>query len=239
MKKKVLVKPATLSKAKKAKTKKELKLDGGIGPIETQLIRQAMRLVWQRASKARAIVKERCLVDKECSKCEECGEVVGKIYVDHIVAVGDLDEGYLKRLWCSSKEMQGICKKCHDEKTKEERKISRLKAKEKNETESSGRSRVSSEDSSFGVEPKSTRKRLSRSKKFSSATGKEGKGESIKDESDGKRSNSMVKLTLLETAEAMEKDKLPKIIEQRSSFNELLSEIPFKEVETLSVHDFI
>ncbi len=212
LKKKVLVKPATLSKAKKAKTKKELKLDGGIGPIETQLIRQAMRLVWQRASKARAIVKERCLVDKECSKCEECGEVVGKIYVDHIVAVGDLDEGYLKRLWCSSKEMQGICKKCHDEKTKEERKISRLKAKEKNETESSGRSSVSSEDSSFGV---------------------------TKCESDGKRSNSMVKLTLLETAEAMEKDKLPKIIEQRSSFNELLSEIPFKEVETLSVHDFI
>lgn len=116
-----------LSKAAKKKTKEEQKLDGGIGPIEKAEIRKVMRQLWMRLSKARKIVVKRCLTDKGFSKCELCGETVPKIHVDHIKVVGELDEGYLERLWCSSKEMQGICDQCHNGKTKEERK----EAKEK------------------------------------------------------------------------------------------------------------
>lgn len=119
-----------LSKAAKKRTKEDQKLDGGLGPIEIAEIRKAMRQVWMRISKARKTVVKRCLVQKGFSKCELCGDIVAKIHVDHIKVVGDLDAGYLDRLWCSSNEMQGICDSCHSEKTKQERKEAKAKKKE-------------------------------------------------------------------------------------------------------------
>jgi len=50
--------------------------------------------------------------------------MVPKIYVDHIQAVGDVDEGFLKRMFVPSTELQGLCKQCHDKKTKAERQSS-------------------------------------------------------------------------------------------------------------------
>lgn len=116
-----------ISKAQKARTKQEQKLDGGIGKIEKASIRIAMRQLWQRTSKARAICKKRAFIEKGMYKCEVCGDIVGDIKVDHNVEVGDLDGGYLERLWCSSSELTAMCAKCHNEKTKEERKRAKLK----------------------------------------------------------------------------------------------------------------
>lgn len=116
------------SKAQKARTKQEQKLDGGIGKIETAFIRNSMRQLWQRVSKARAIAKKRCFVEKGMYKCEICEDIVGDIKIDHQIAVGDLDSGYLERLWCSSDKLTAMCPRCHNEKTKQERKEAKEKA---------------------------------------------------------------------------------------------------------------
>lgn len=97
-------------------------IDGGLGPAEIAKIRQANRQLWQRSSLARKLVVKRCLLPDGFSKCEQCSEVCAKIAVDHTNKVGAVDGGYLERLWVSSNEMTGLCKKCHDEKTAEERK---------------------------------------------------------------------------------------------------------------------
>jgi len=96
-------------------------IDGGLGPAEIAKIRQANRQLWQRSSLARKIVVKRCLQPDGFSKCEQCSEICAKIAVDHTNKVGAVDGGYLDRLWVSSNEMTGLCKKCHDAKTKEER----------------------------------------------------------------------------------------------------------------------
>lgn len=116
-----------LSKAQRAKIKREQRVDGGIGSIEKAAIRSAIRLVWQRTSKAREICKKRAFIEKGMYRCEICSDVVGDIKIDHNVEVGDLDSGYLERLWCPSSELTAMCAKCHNEKTKEERKRAKLK----------------------------------------------------------------------------------------------------------------
>ncbi len=107
--------------SKKPKKQKQEKIDG-LGPDEIKKIRTAIRRVWAW-SYARRLVVKRCLdpKDKEYSRCEKCKKRCPKIYVDHIVACGDVDEGYLTRTFVPSKLLQGMCKKCHDAKTKWER----------------------------------------------------------------------------------------------------------------------
>ncbi len=112
--------------------KKHPKTDG-LGPREVEQIRKAIRLVWQRCSLARAMVVKRCLLPNGFSKCEnpKCeNPVVAKIKVDHINPVGAVDEGFIKRLFCSSKDLQGWCDKCHNKKTAQERKEAKQLAKQ-------------------------------------------------------------------------------------------------------------
>lgn len=106
--------------------KKHPKTDG-LGPREIAQIRSAVRLVWQRCH-ARALVVKRCLLPNGFSKCESCAGVVAKIKVDHIDKVGDVDEGFIARMFVSSKKLQGWCDKCHNEKTKQERKAAKLES---------------------------------------------------------------------------------------------------------------
>ena len=101
--------------------KNKIKKTDGLGQYEIGKIRSAMRIVWHR-SRARQLVVKRCLAAGGFSVCERCFDTVPKIYVDHINAVGDVDAGFIRRLFCPSSELQGICKKCHDEKTQAERK---------------------------------------------------------------------------------------------------------------------
>lgn len=104
--------------AKKKKASIE-KIDGlSAGDIEK--IRRAIRQVWSWSHPRRLVVK-RCLVEDGFSKCEQCKNVVPKIYVDHTKQVGDVDGGFISRLFVPSKLLQGLCKKCHDAKTKQER----------------------------------------------------------------------------------------------------------------------
>lgn len=55
-------------------------------------------------------------------RCEYCHKVVDKIDVDHIVEIGPFSgdwNSYIDRLFCSLDNLQGLCKPCHKDKTKQ------------------------------------------------------------------------------------------------------------------------
>lgn len=100
--------------------KNDEKVDG-LGPKDIARIRTALRQVWSWSYPRRLVVK-RCLISDGFSKCEKCKQTCPKIYVDHIQNVGEVDAGYIERMWVPSTKLQGLCKRCHDAKTKWERK---------------------------------------------------------------------------------------------------------------------
>ena len=93
----------------------------------------AIRVVHQRwdlpRKEVRNRTKERCIVLKKdgtpsrkytvAYRCEGCGELVEKVEIHHIEAVGSLPKtpaelmAWLKRLFCESDGLQGLCHKCH------------------------------------------------------------------------------------------------------------------------------
>lgn len=121
-----------MKKKKKAAKKKKNKIQktDGLGPYEIKRIRAAIRIVWHRCH-ARQLCVKRCVGDDGFSYCEICHKMSPKVLIDHIIPVGDVDGGFIERLFCTSKGLQGMCKECHDKKTKRERKL--LKAKETTE----------------------------------------------------------------------------------------------------------
>src|SRR4051812_25529194 len=104
-----------------AKRKKIEKTDG-LGPHEKKKIRSAVRQVWHR-SHARKLVVLRCTKKDGYNYCEVCKKRCPKLKIDHIKKVGDVDEGFIIRMFVPSKFLQGLCDKCHNLKTKEERRI--------------------------------------------------------------------------------------------------------------------
>jgi len=100
--------------------KKKLQPTDGLGPKEIEQIRKAVRQVWHW-SYAKKLVIKRCTGADGFPFCENCFERVPKTYVDHIVKVGGVDEGFLKRMFTPSKNLQGLCKRCHNLKTNKER----------------------------------------------------------------------------------------------------------------------
>lgn len=101
----------------------------GLGPKDKKKLRAAIRMVWswnhaRKLCIARATDKEgfgRC----ENPKCPQKGKRVPKIYADHIARVGSFDSGFIDRMFRPSKELQALCKRCHDKKTREEQKLER------------------------------------------------------------------------------------------------------------------
>jgi hypothetical protein len=101
--------------------KKKYENVDGLGPRDIKNLRSAIRLVWQR-SYVRKLVVKRCTGEDGFEYCEKCLKRTPKLKIDHINKVGDLlDPGYIARMWTPSKNLQGLCKECHDEKTKLER----------------------------------------------------------------------------------------------------------------------
>lgn len=107
-------------KTAKKLVKKKVQITDGLGPHEIKRIRAAIRQVWHR-SFARALVVKRCLGRGGFSYCEQCKKRAPKIFIDHIQTVGEVDSGFIERLFCPSGALQGLCKTCHDHKTKMER----------------------------------------------------------------------------------------------------------------------
>ncbi len=107
----------------KRKQKKQ-RTDGGLDADTIKKLRAAIRQVWSW-SHARKICIARATDKNGFGHCEnlKCKKKVAKLFADHIRVMGDLlAPGYIERMWCSSKHLQALCKKCHDAKTASERK---------------------------------------------------------------------------------------------------------------------
>lgn len=108
--------------------KKAEKIDG-LSSDDLKRIHKAVRQVWSwsypwRLAKKRATGEDgfpRC----ENKKCPQRGKPVSKVFVDHILPVGEVGgPGYIQKMFLPSNALQCLCKKCHDAKTREERKES-------------------------------------------------------------------------------------------------------------------
>lgn len=111
-----------MKKVKPIKKKKiKLTATDGLGPYEIKKIRNALRQVWHR-SKARRLCVERCIGADKFFYCEhkDCKKKTPQIKIDHIKKVGEVDGGFIERLFVPSNKLQGLCKPCHDAKTKKE-----------------------------------------------------------------------------------------------------------------------
>lgn len=102
----------------------------GLSRHDIAKIRSAIRQVWHR-SHVRKLVVNRCIGRGGFSYCELCKTRSPKIFIDHLLEVGDVDGGFIDRLFTPSKNLQGLCKKCHDAKTKKERAAKRPPKKER------------------------------------------------------------------------------------------------------------
>lgn len=113
----------------KPKPSKPKPIDG-LGPKNIKAIRNAVRLIWHR-SHAKRLVVQRCTDKDGFPFCEKCKKRVPKIAVDHIKNVGDVDGGFIERMFVPSKYLQGLCKACHNPKTKIEHAVARSRRKAK------------------------------------------------------------------------------------------------------------
>lgn len=90
----------------------------GFGPKERQMVHKAVRQVWSW-SRAWRLTKARALGEDGFARCELCKKKVPKVFIDHKVAVGEVGgPGYIELMFCPSSQLQAICKKCHDKKTR-------------------------------------------------------------------------------------------------------------------------
>ncbi len=103
-----------------AKRKAKIKIDGGLDADTIKKLRGAIRQVWSWSHSRKVCIAR--ATDKEgFGRCEKCKKKVAKLFADHIEVMGDIrGEKYLDRMWCASTELQALCKKCHDAKTKDE-----------------------------------------------------------------------------------------------------------------------
>jgi hypothetical protein len=111
-------------KTKRRKKPKSVKIDG-LGPEDIRRLRNAIRQVW-RYSEAWKRVKKRSIGKDGFPFCEKCKAKVPKTYVDHVINCGDVDDGYIRRMFVPSSGLQALCKRCHDKKTAAEKRAMRV-----------------------------------------------------------------------------------------------------------------
>jgi hypothetical protein len=102
------------------KKKEKPKPIDGLSPKDIAKIRTAIRKVWHW-SVPRKLCMKRATRPDGFSQCEKCKKKVPKVFIDHKIAVGLVDGGFIDRLFCPSKGLQALCKTCHGAKTRDER----------------------------------------------------------------------------------------------------------------------
>lgn len=107
--------------------RKPARRDGGLSAKQRQQLSSAIRQVWSW-SYARRVCIARATDKNGFGKCELCKRRVPKLFADHIEPCGDvLSDGFIARMFRASKFLQALCKRCHDRKTREERKEQAIK----------------------------------------------------------------------------------------------------------------
>lgn len=102
----------------KKKLKKSARKFDGFSPHLKLKYRNALRMVWRNASEARKICLKRANIGGGYSRCEKCKTKSPKVFVDHIVPCGELDDGFIERLSVASSGLKALCQACHKIKTK-------------------------------------------------------------------------------------------------------------------------
>ena len=102
----------------------------GLSPKDIARIRSAIRKVWLW-SLPRKLCIRRCTDEQGFLRCEQCKERVPKLQVDHRIPVGDVDSGFISRLFCPSSGLTGLCAQCHRERTALQRNQAKGKRNEK------------------------------------------------------------------------------------------------------------
>lgn len=111
-----------------AKRTKIEKTDG-LGPLEKKKLRAAIRQVWHR-SHARRLALARVTDKAGFVRCEGCPRKrLPKVTVDHIVPAGEVDSGFIDRMFVPSTGLRCLCKECHRAKTNAENRQRRAKNK--------------------------------------------------------------------------------------------------------------
>ena len=87
--------------------KKEVVKVDGLSPKDRQKVSNAIRQIWQRSYPRRLCVA-RSIGEDGFPFCEKCKKTVPKVHIDHREAVGDLLNGGVERLFCSSNRLQGF-----------------------------------------------------------------------------------------------------------------------------------
>lgn len=113
---------AKIKAQEKAKEKKAARKTDGLSLHLKTKLRNACREVWMRSSEARKIAVKRSALPGGYSKCEapnhKGNQKVPKTYVDHIIPIGEIGDGFIERLGVESAGLMNLCKECHDLKTK-------------------------------------------------------------------------------------------------------------------------
>lgn len=105
---------------------KKAELIDGLNPKDVKRLRAAIRQVWSW-SYPRKLCIARATDAKGFGKCEKCRRRVPKLFADHKTVMGDvLSPDYILRMWTASTNLQALCKKCHDAKTRDEKRLQRL-----------------------------------------------------------------------------------------------------------------
>lgn len=100
------------------------KIDG-LSAQDVAKIRSAIRKVWSW-SWPKKLCTNRAVGKDGFSRCELCKKKTPKVFIDHITPVGEVDGGFISRLFCPSSGLQALCKKCHQTKTNAENRERRL-----------------------------------------------------------------------------------------------------------------
>lgn len=109
-----------MQKKVKKRSKKMVQKVDGLSPKNVEQIRKAIRQIWSWST-PRKLCIERATGKDGFPKCEQCKKKVPKVYPDHKIKVGEVDSGFLERMFTPSKNLQALCKPCHDKKTRLER----------------------------------------------------------------------------------------------------------------------
>lgn len=116
--------------------KKDVKNIDGFSIKDAKRIQTMMRKAWSWSYPRRLCV-ERAIGADGFARCEKCKKKVPKVYPDHIEPVGSFGETMeqtlkaISRMFIPSKELQAICKRCHQDKTNAENKLRREREMEK------------------------------------------------------------------------------------------------------------
>lgn len=106
----------------------------GLGPKERKRLASVIREVWYQCH-ARKLAIKRCMDKEGFSVCSKCKQRTPRIQIDHLVAAGAVDSnGHIKRMFCSSMCLRGLCPECHTIVTNlqnEEKRASPLKKRRK------------------------------------------------------------------------------------------------------------